>query len=84
MEINWKKYSFVIASEYREKALRSLSDKPKTPTQISKEIKIARSHVSKTLIDLSKENLVVCLVPERRRGRIYSLTKDGRKLLTKL
>ena len=54
---------------------------PLTPTEISKMTKIARSNVSTKLIYLRKKGLVECVTPQRRKGRLYALTKKGKDVM---
>lgn len=61
-----------------------LKDKPLTPTTISDKTDLYPSHVSLTLSELTEKNLVVCLTPKLKKGRLYGLTKQGRKLLKDL
>jgi len=72
---------FVLASKYRKKILQSLQDKPLTPAIISEKTGIYPSHVSMTLVELTKKNLVVCLTPKLKKGRLYDLTKEGSNML---
>ena len=78
--MDWKKYGYVISSNYRKKVILSLTEGPKTPKQIATETNLYLSHVSKTLNELSSSEIVICLNPELKRGRVYELTKDGREI----
>lgn len=78
--MDWKKYGYIISSDYRKKVVISLLAGPKTPKQIAVEVKLYLSHVSKTLNELQEYNIAVCLNPELKRGRIYELTKEGKDL----
>jgi predicted transcriptional regulator len=78
--VDWKKYGYIISSEYRKKVLDSLQKGPKTPKQIAAETNLYLSHVSKTLNELVSFGTAVCLTPELKRGRIYELTKDGKEI----
>lgn len=80
INMDWKKYAFVIAGQNRVKIILSLLDYPKTPTQISGETQIHISHVSRGLGELVEQQLVECITPERKRGRIYQLTKIGKEI----
>jgi len=75
---------YVLASEYRKKVVLVLKDKPLTPVMIAEKTSLHASHISNTLSELTKENIVVCLTPKLRKGRLYDLTKDGRNLLENL
>jgi len=78
--LDWKKYGYLISSDYRRKVVISLLDEPKTPKQIAAEINLYLSHVSKTLKELQDIGIAVCLTPELKRGRIYELTAQGKEL----
>jgi len=82
--LDWKKYGYMISSNYRKKVVMNLSEGPKTPKQIAVEVNLYLSHVSKTLNELQKSEIAVCLTPELKRGRIYELTKDGKELASYL
>ncbi|MGC8936728.1 MAG: ArsR family transcriptional regulator [Candidatus Methanomethylicaceae archaeon] len=73
-----KKYGFVIASNYRVRVVNSLLQSPKTPKQISKQVGIHLSHVSKTLSELAGEGIVDCVNPNMKKGRVYRLTELGK------
>jgi predicted transcriptional regulator len=81
--MNWKLLSFVLRSERRKSIILCL-EKPKTPTEIAKEIKISVSHVSRTLKEFSSRNLVECVTPKEKVGRIYRLTEEGKQILRHL
>lgn len=78
--MDWKKYGFVISSRYRQKVIQILMQGPRTPKQISIETGLYLSHVSKTLNELSSLEIVTCLTPDLKKGRIYKLTKDGSEI----
>jgi predicted transcriptional regulator len=78
--LDWKKYGYLISSDYRKKVVISLLAEPKTPKQIAVDVSLYLSHVSKTLNDLQEFNIAICLTPELKRGRIYELTKEGKDL----
>ncbi|RLF08209.1 MAG: ArsR family transcriptional regulator [Thermoprotei archaeon] len=73
-----KKLGFVLASKYRVEIVRQLALSPMTPSQIARRTGIHISHVSLTLRDLAKENIVRCVNPERKKGRLYILTDTGK------
>ena len=78
--MDWKKYGYVVSSDYRKKVVTSLLAGPKTPKQIAVEVSLYLSHVSKTLNELQEFEIAICLTPELKRGRIYELTKEGKDL----
>lgn len=58
-----------------------LNEGQKTPKQLTKESGINFSHISNVLRQLQEIGVVECLTPELRKGRIYALTKKGKKLV---
>ena len=81
MSKKWELISFIKGSSYRKKVLEALN-KPKTPTELSRELKINRAHISRSLIDLCSKNLVICLTPKIKKTRLYQRTKVSEGLLT--
>lgn len=73
--------SFVQMSSYREKILMDLDDKLKTPSKISNSTKIKMSHISTVLKELKDKELIECLNPQKRQGRLYTTTNLGKKVL---
>jgi len=80
----WDDLGFVYSSRYRKKVMEVLAIQPCTPTIIAAKTKIRTPHVSRALSELEDHGLVVCLTPQRRRGRIYALTEKGQRLAEKL
>ena len=78
--MKWEECSFVISSKERKKIFLCLV-RPKTPTEISKELKKSVPQVSRTLKLFVSKELVECKTPKARKGRIYALTNKGEKLL---
>ena len=75
-----KNLGFVKAGEYRKNVILALKDKALCPTEIAELIKYDRSHVSNTLAELAKRDLVICVNPEVRKGKLYTLTSSGEKV----
>jgi len=78
------KYGFVSSSSRRTSLLKVLNDDVLTPKKISEKTDVHLSHVSNVLSDLSEEGLVVCVNPDRKRGRVYRLTELGEKIAQKV
>ncbi len=77
-----KGVSKLKTSEYRVKILKSLSGKKYlTPSEISKETEIRLNHISNFLRDLKGNELIICLNEKEKRGRFYSLTELGKKVI---
>lgn len=79
----WDDISFVIRSRNRRAVLEALS-KPKTPTQLSKELKLNVGYISNILIELLKRGLIKCLSPNEKRHRFYLVTSYGKKIIAQL
>ena len=77
-----KGISLLKNSEYRKRILKSLVDvNYLTPSEISEKTKIRLNHVSNFLKDLRENKLAVCLNDEEKRGRLYKITKLGKKVI---
>ena len=68
---------YVKKSHNRSKILKSLSDDVKMPSQIAKDTGIVQNHISNSLRQLKEHELVECINPEVRKGRLYRLTDKG-------
>ena len=69
-------------SENRVKILKLLNrGKVLTPTEISKETGIVVNHVSNFLKKFKDNKLVNCLNEEDKRGRLYQIAEEGKKVL---
>ena len=77
--IDWNLYGYIIASEYRKKIISSLAKGPKSPKEISEETRLYLSHVSFVINELVKKELVECLTPNLKKGKIFSLTVKGKR-----
>ena len=74
--------SYVQISSYRTKVMKSLDDgEVLIPTQIARDSNIIPNHISATLRQLKEHELVECINPEVRKGRLYRLTDKGDELV---
>ena len=76
-----KEMSYVEISKYRTKVMKALEDDVKIPSQIAKDSEIRQNHISKVLSELKAHELVECINPEVRKGRLYRLTDKGNELV---
>ena len=77
-----KEISYVQISTYRTKVMKSLDDgEVLIPTQIARNSEIRPNHISKVLSELKAHELVECINPEVRKGRLYRLTDKGDELV---
>lgn len=79
-----KEMSYVKISKYRTKVMKSLDGDVKIPTVIAKDSEIRPNHISKVLAELKAHELVECINPEVRKGRLYRLTDKGDVLVKNL
>ena len=47
-------------------------------------MKTSIPNISRALKQLEKREIIMCLTPEERLGRIYSLTEEGEEVLEKI
>lgn len=76
--------SYVRASEIRFNILSTLNDTIQTPTELKEKFKVPISRVSAILKELSDKNLVENLTPERRKSKMFSITKKGKTVLEEI
>ena len=76
-----EKVAFVLASKHRTNIILNLSDEMHTPKQIGDAINVRTNHISNLLAQLRKKELVYCATPNIRKGKLYSLTDDGKYVL---
>ena len=72
--------SYVQISKYRTKTMKALDGNVKMPSAIG----IRTSHISKVLSELKAHELVECINPEVRKGRLYRLTETGEDVVKNL
>lgn len=76
--------SYVKISTYRTKVMKSLEDEVKIPSKIAEDAEIRQNHISKVLSELKAHELVECLNPEVKKGRLYRHTEKGDQIVKKL
>ena len=76
--------SYVNISKYRTKVMKTLEGEVKIPTVIARDSEIRTNHVSKVLSELKAHELVECINPDARKGRLYRLTDKGDELVKNL
>jgi predicted transcriptional regulator len=77
---DWNDVGYVIASSYRAKVLRDL-ETPKTPSHLSKNLNINKTHISRALAELEAKELVECLTPKVKKGKLYVISPRGKRIL---
>ena len=83
MTTDWNLISYIKRSKYREMVLKELND-TKTPTGLSKILKIHKAHISIALQTLIKKELAICYTPGARKYKIFGRTPKGDKILKDL
>lgn len=71
-------------SKYRKKVMVTLAEDTKMPTQIARDSDIRVNHISKVLAELKSHELIECINPEVKKGRLYRLTEKGDDLMKNL
>jgi predicted transcriptional regulator len=79
----WEDVSYVIASKTRKAILLRL-ETPRTPTFLAKDLGINLANISRALTELESKDVVICLTPKQKVGKIYSLTKKGRDIVDQM
>ena len=69
--------SYVKISTYRTKVMKSLEDEVKIPSKIAEDAGIRQNHISKVLSELKAHELIECINPEVKKGRLYRHTDKG-------
>ncbi len=76
----WDDIGFVISSNYRKKVLKAL-DTEKQPSELSKELNINKTHISRTLNELESKGMIKCLNPNLKKGKLYVISDYGKEIL---
>ncbi len=74
-----KDYPWIIKGSQRIKIIKVMG-KPKIPTQIKNDTKLALNNVSDILREFRKKNIIKCINPKEKTGRIYQLTPKGLRI----
>ena len=78
--MDFEKLSFVLAGELRKQIIKEL-ETPKSPLQLTKSLKRSDSSISRTLRELEENEIIQNMFPEKKKGRLYQLTKHGKEIL---
>lgn len=73
--------SYVQISSYRKKVMKSLEGEVKIPSKIAEDSEIRQNHISKVLSELKAHDLVECINPEVKKGRLYRHTDKGEEIV---
>ena len=64
--------------------MKSLDGEVKIPSEIAKDTEIFQNHISNTLRQLKEHELIECINPEVRKGKLYRLTNKGKNITENL
>ena len=84
MIMDEKTLKYVKNSSYRCKVIKSIGTTVKIPKEISEDSGILLNHISTVLSELKEKDLVECICPNLRKGRLYRLSDDGLEILDEL
>ena len=77
--VDWRLYAWVMRGSRRRRLLAVLN-KPRLPTELKKEARASLTNVSKVLRAMQDKDLVQCLTPENKTGKLYRLTEEGQRI----
>ncbi len=80
--MDWNTVSFVMSGKPRIRIMIELKNGQKTPSELAAILKIPRSHVSKTIKELEEKDLIKCLTPDRRKTKFYTISDQGKEILS--
>ena len=69
---------------FQRPKIHKSEDDIKIPSKIAKDSDIRQNHISKVLAELKAHELVECIIPEVRKGRLYRLTDKGDEIVKNL
>ena len=75
---------YINRSQYRLKVMKTLEGNVKIPSEIANDTEIFQNHISATLRQLKEHELIECINPEVRKGRLYRLTEHGEDVVKNL
>jgi DNA-binding MarR family transcriptional regulator len=75
---------YVRKSTYRTRTIKVLDGTVLMPKEIAEDSGILQNHISNVLRELKEKNLVECLNPKMKKGRLYRLTEDGQEILDEI
>lgn len=79
----WDEVSYVIGSKTRSSVLTKL-ETAKTPTILAKELHTSISNISRALRELQSKELIECVTPNARVGKVFIATDKGREVSLKV
>lgn len=82
--MDWQKYAWVKRGKRRQETLELLNKvaNPLTINDVHERTKIALSQASATIAELEQTELIECLTPQDKIGKLYRITKEGKEIIT--
>ena len=77
--MDYEKLSYVLRAKTRKKVVM-IMDRIRMPSELKKELKIEDSNIARALRELEKANLIKCLTPKQKMGKLFTLTAEGEKI----
>ena len=84
--MDWKKYAWVRRGKRRQETLKvfDMAKTPLTVNDVHSKSRIAISQASKTVAELQEAELIRCLNPDDKIGRLYMITEAGKEIIKKM
>ena len=84
-EVDWDAVASLRASMMRQAVVEALEPGPKYAAEVADEIGTTQAVVSNHFRWLKRNDppLVMCLTPDRPHHRLYRLTRDGERVLSR-
>ena len=83
MTIDYELIASIRRSTIKKRLLELLTE-PKTATDLKKILNVHRESISRALLGLESQGLVICVNPTQPNFRYYKVTDTGVKILNKL
>jgi DNA-binding MarR family transcriptional regulator len=81
--MDWIKYAWLKRGKRRQVTLEAFrkSTAPLSVNDVHERTKVALSQASATVSELEQKNLIHCLNPQDKIGKLYQITPEGKELL---
>ncbi len=79
--MDWNLISLITSSKIRFKVLTRLNKSKFTPSDLSKNLEIHISAISRALSELTEKELINCLTDKRTKFKYYEISEKGKEVL---
>ncbi|MFW9996800.1 MAG: MarR family transcriptional regulator [Candidatus Odinarchaeota archaeon] len=83
-DMYWERLGFAKAGKLRQTIVCLLLKSQLTPFEIAKETDRDPGSVSRVIKDLETNEIIKCMNPTAKKGKIFILTRDGEKIAREL